>query len=530
MSMHTSTTSQNRESQKDLDRRQLHGFGYAQQLFRDMGGFSNFAISFSIISILTGAVTLYGYGLNAGGPLVMTLGWPLVTVFTLAVAAGLAQLASAFPTAGAMYHWASILGGPGWGWFTAWFNFTGQFAILAGISFGCAEFMTPLLGLEPTYTNKLLVYTGVLLSQGILNHIGIRLVARLNDFSAWYHIFGVAIFVGALFFLAQKQPTSFLLKSDFTTLQYPYWWAFLLGLLQAQWTYTGYDASAHITEETVDPSRNASWGLFNSVAISAIFGYVMLLAVTLSIQDLPIAAAAGNPFIHIIETALGTTFGRMMLWMVTLAMWFCGLSSVTSNSRMIFAFARDGGMPASHLWSHISPKYRSPAPAIWLAIGVAFLIVVYPGVYAVIIWISSTRPTGSFYRVFYIVSSSVYPVIVSISTIGLYVSYGIPILLGLLAQRSGKWTHRGPWHLGKWSMTNAVIAILWIVFISVLFVAPPNELTGYTFAGLTVLLVIYYFTNVRHWFRGPQRMGAEEELLAMEKALEKQKENSKKDF
>jgi amino acid transporter len=163
-----------------------------------------------------------------------------------------------------------------------------------------------------------------------------------------------------------------LLKSDFTTLSYPYWWAFLLGLLQAQWTYTGYDASAHITEETVDPSRNAPWGLFNSVTISAIFGYVMLLAVTLSIRDLPGAAAAANPFIHIIETALGTTFGRIMLWMVTLAMWFCGLSSVTSNSRLIFAFARDRGMPASRIWSRISAKYRSPAPAIWLANGGRF--------------------------------------------------------------------------------------------------------------------------------------------------------------
>jgi len=482
------------ERQKALDRQQLHGLGYAQQLFRDMGGFSNFAISFSIISILTGAVTLYGYGLNAGGPLVMTLGWPLVTVFTLSVAAGLAQLASAYPTAGAVYHWSSILGGPGWGWFTAWFNFTGQFAILAGISFGCAEFMTPLLGLEPTYVNKLMVYTIILVSQGILNHIGIRLVARLNDFSAWYHIFGGVILVGALCFFAPKQPVSFLLKSDFTTLPYPYWWAFLLGLLQAQWTYTGYDASAHITEETIDPSRNAPWGLFNAVAVSSIFGYVMLLVVTLSIPDLPVAAAASNPFIHIIETALGTTFGRSILWMVTLAMWFCGLSSVTSNSRMIFAFARDRGMPVSHLWARISQKYRSPAPAIWLAIVVAFLIAVY---------------------------SRAYSVIVSISTLGLYISYGIPILLGLFAQRRGKWHHHGPWHLGRWSVPNAVIAVVWIVFISILFAAPPNHLTGYTFVSLTAVLAIYYRVDVRYWFRGPQRMGTEEELSVLEKELEK---------
>ena len=107
------------------DAQDLRHFGYAQELFRSMGGFSNFAISFSIISILTGAVTLYGYGLEMGGPLEMTLGWPIATVFTLAVAASMAELCSAYPTAGAMYHWAAGLGGAGWGWLVAWLNIFG---------------------------------------------------------------------------------------------------------------------------------------------------------------------------------------------------------------------------------------------------------------------------------------------------------------------------------------------------------------------------------------------------------------------
>src|ERR1051325_6195352 len=94
----------------DADKKVLHQFGYAQELLRDMGGFSNFAVSFSIISILTGAVTLYGTGLNSGGPIVMGLGWPLVTLFVLFVAASMAELASAIPTSGALYHWASLLG------------------------------------------------------------------------------------------------------------------------------------------------------------------------------------------------------------------------------------------------------------------------------------------------------------------------------------------------------------------------------------------------------------------------------------
>src|SRR6266487_1920851 len=104
------------------DAQELSKLGYAQELFRAMGGFSNFAISFSIISILTGAITLYGYGLAKGGPREMALGWPIVAFFSLAVAASMAELASAYPTSGGMYHWAASLGGPAWGWFTAWFN------------------------------------------------------------------------------------------------------------------------------------------------------------------------------------------------------------------------------------------------------------------------------------------------------------------------------------------------------------------------------------------------------------------------
>lgn len=480
--------------QKDIE--DLHGFGYAQQLFRDMGGFSNFAISFSIISILTGAVTLFGYGLGKAGPAVNGIGWPLVTIFVLFVAGAMGELASALPTSGSLYHWSSVLGGAGWGWFTAWFNMVGQFAITAGIDYGVALFLTPLLGLETTYTNLMLVYGGVLLTHGLLNHFGIRLVARANDFSAWYHMVGVAILVIALAFFGPKNDVSFVFKTGFSNDGYPYWWAFLLGLLQAQWTYTGYDASAHVTEETINPRVRAPWGIYLSVAVSGFFGYIMLFFVTMAIQDLPAAAVAENPYIFVIEQALGGTFGRAVLWMVTLAMWFCGLSSVTSNSRMIFAFARDKGMPLSNTWAVISPRYRTPAPAVWLSVVVALLIALYSGAYSVI---------------------------VSISTIGLYVSYGIPMFLKWRAIKAGRWTtaNNGPWHLGKWSGFTNAVAMIWIVFISILFVAPPNQLTGYTMAGLTALLGVWYLVSVRHWFKGPRAIGTVDELERIEKELEK---------
>src|SRR5256885_7484749 len=130
-----------RDQLLEQDARVLARLGYAQQLFREMGGFSNFAISFSIISVLTGAVLLYGYGLKLAGPVINTLGWPVVSVFTLCVAASMAELASAYPTAGGLYYWSLRLGGRGWGWVTAWLNMLGQVTATAGINIAGAGFM-----------------------------------------------------------------------------------------------------------------------------------------------------------------------------------------------------------------------------------------------------------------------------------------------------------------------------------------------------------------------------------------------------
>jgi hypothetical protein len=208
-----------------------------------------------------------------GGPAEMAFGWPLVTLFTLTVALSMAELASALPTAGAMYHWSSKLGGKGWGWFTAWFNMIGNITVLAGIDYGCALFLTPLLGFDATTLNLLLVYAAILISHALINHFGIRLVARLNDFSVTVHIIGVIAIVAALFIFAPKQPARFFFTAVTNNPQgSPYWWAFIIGLLQAQWTFTGYDASASVSEETVDPRRRVPWGMVMAPANFGQFG------------------------------------------------------------------------------------------------------------------------------------------------------------------------------------------------------------------------------------------------------------------
>lgn len=468
-----------REDEKDLGR-----LGYAQELFRTMGGFSNFALSFSIISILTGAVTLYGHGLTMGGPAQMAYGWPLVTVMTLAVAASMAELASSLPTSGAMYHWSCRLGGKGWGWFTAWFNIIGQLAALAGIDYGCALFVAPLVGLEASTRNLLAVYAAILLSHGLINHYGIRIVSRLNDFSVTVHIVGVIVIVSALAIFAPKQPASFFFsRVTSNTEGWPYWWAFIIGLLQAMWTFTGYDASASVSEETVDPRRRAPWGMMMAVAVSGVVGYLLLIALTIAIRDIPSVLGAtdsgGNSVpavIAIMNGALGARAGTIFSALAAMAMWFCGLSAVTWSSRVIWAFARDHGLPMSNVWKHISFKHATPVYAIWGCVIMAFLAAVY---------------------------SRAYSVVTSISTIGLYLSYIIPVVLGVRARGTHRRIERGPWNLGRFSLAVNLVAIAWVAFLSLILSLPDGMRAGKTMVAVAVILGLWYALHERRRFPGP---------------------------
>jgi amino acid transporter len=456
---------------KSEDEEALARLGYAQQLLRDMGGFSSFALSFSVISILTGAVTLYSNGLAWGGPLVMTLGWPLVTVLTLAIAASLAELASAYPTAGALYHWSATLGGKGWGFATAWLNTIGQLAITAGVDYGLATFLAPMLHLPDTAAVRLALCAALLVSHATLNHVGVRVVSLLNSLSAWYHLAATIVLIAALAAFAPKQPASFLVARA-TDRPEGYAYGFAIGLLQAAWTFTGYDASAHVTEETRDPTRNAPWGIFLSVAVSGVFGYLLLLVVTLAIGDLHGTLAAANPFVAVLEGALGT-FGRALVWICMGAMWFCGLASVTSNSRMLFAFARDGGLPASRRLASVSTRWRTPHVAVWTSAAAAF---------AIALW------------------SKALSAMTALSVIALYFSYAAPIALGLAARARRR---RGPWDLGRWSPATNAVALVWVVVIATIMVLPPNGLAGLTFLGCAVAIAAGWFGWMRTRFKGP---------------------------
>ena len=337
-----------------------------------------------------------------------------------------------------------------------------------------------------TTERVLVVYAAILLSHALINHFGIRLVAWLNDFSVTVHVVGVIVIVGALTLFAPKQPVGYFFERvTYNDQGWPYWFAFVIGLLQAQWTYTGYDASASVSEETVDPRRRVPWGIVMAVVVSAVVGYALLLALTLAIADIPSVLnardASGNKVpeitvIAIFSGALGARAGSLFTALAAMAMWFCGLSAVTWISRTLYAFARDNGLPGSAVWRRVSMTHQTPAPAIWLAVVIAFFATISAGTYAVV---------------------------TSISVIGLYFSYIIPVYLAWRARGRGQAVPRGPWHLGRVGPAINLVAMLWVVFISIVLSIPDRMRAGKTMAVVTLLLGVWYLVSERHRFRGP---------------------------
>ena len=360
------------ELQLSEDEKRLHELGYAQELRRRMSGFSNFAVSFTIISILSGCLTLYGFGMNTGGPAVIVWGWPFVGIMTMFVGLAMAEVCSSYPTAGGLYYWAAKIApknGAAWAWFTGWFNFLGQVAVTAGIDFGAALFLTAFLNLQwnypatPGYT--ILMYGAILLLHGILNQFGVRLVALLNNVSVWWHIIGVLVIVGVLAFApAHHQSASFVFGhlQNNTGLHIGWWYIIPIGLLLAQYTFTGYDASAHMTEETRDAAKAGPRGIVMSILVSLIAGWILLIGVTFAIQHYAAEAtsATGVPPAQIFIDSLGATGGKLLLLIAIVAQLFCGMSSVTANSRMIYAFSRDGALPARRSGTRSTPGPGPP--------------------------------------------------------------------------------------------------------------------------------------------------------------------------
>jgi len=497
----------------DADAQRLAEMGYSQDLERSWSGFSNFAISFSIISVLAGCFTTFGQAWSNGGPIAITWGWPIICGLILLVAFAMSELVSKYPTAGGIYWWASELGGTVWGWFTGWFNLIGLIAVVASVDYAAATFLNVILqsyGLnfllnfsdtKHVLTEVFVLFVLILVMHAVINIFSSRLIAMINNVSVFWHVAGVAAIVAILIFVpSHHQSLDFVLteRKNLNGFGDGMFWFYVLpvGFLLTMYTVTGYDASAHISEETRGAAESAAKGVWRSVAYSAVIGWIVLLAITFAATDTKAIDEAFGFSPVIFQTALGSGWAKAVLIIATVGQLFCGLACVTSASRMMYAFSRDRAVPGHRLWTRLNGG-RVPYLAV-IAICVAALLITLPAL--------KGDDAGVPYAFF---------AVVSIAVIGLYIAYIIPVFL---RWRVGDAFVPGPWTLGKKYKWVNLAATIWVGLCVIIFSLPFSpagvpwrdefDAKYANYAPLTVGAVflvvgIWWLVSARKTFTGP---------------------------
>jgi len=506
------------------DERRLAELGYKQELTRSWSGFSNFAISFSIISILAGCFTTFGQAWNNGGPVAISLGWPVISLFILFIGFCMSELVSAYPTSGGIYWWASKLGGVKAGYYTGWLNLIGLVAILASVVYGAASFLNVLIGaFSSSYSADFLGgdylkqqffwFIALMLLVTAVNIFSSHLLAVINNVSVWWHVFGAALVVLVLIFGPKShQSLGFVFghainNSGFGDEHGFHFWFYVLplGFLLTQYTITGYDASAHLSEETQGAANQAAKGIWQSIFYSAIGGWILLLSFLFAATktdyinsfDPTVNPYGGGSAFSVLASALSPALFKLVIFISVAGQIYCSTACLTSCSRMLFAFSRDGAVPGASLWAKVNAA-GTPRNAVLISSIVGVLLTV-PALYK--------APNGipvAFYAV------------VSIGVVGLYVAFAIPIYY---RWRAGDSFRTGPWTLGskyKWMAPLAVIEII-ITSIYILLPAGPAAVPWdptFTWAavnyapivvgGTMIALWIGWHVSAKHWFTGPK--------------------------
>jgi amino acid transporter len=504
----------------DTDEQQLAHLGYKQELHRAWSGFTNFAISFTIISVLAGTFTSFGQAWNAGGPIGISIGWPVICAFVLLVAVSMSELTSAFPTAGGPYWWAHRLGGAGWSWFTGWFNIVGLLGIVASVGYGAAGFLYALLGLYGVnifgvdfgdsvhaISEIFLLFLIILAVVTALNIFADPILGLLNNISVGWHVIGVAIVIALLVFVPDHhQDFGFVFGERFNNTGFdggatgglPFWFLVMpIGFLLTMYTQTGYDASAHTAEETRGAAIAAAQGVWRAVFWSALIGWFVLLALLFAAKDVAGITDGGGGAIPIITLALSSSAAKAVLLICTVGQLFCVAAGLTSASRTWYAFSRDRGMPGWWLFRRLNAQ-RVPSYAV-LAVSFFSLLITIPA-----LWSNKAGFAFAFFA------------LTGICTVGLYLAYTIPVYLRL---RQGDKFEPGPWNLGRHYRWINMGALLFVVVCVIALDLPftnagvpwndnfdataLNYTPGVLLVGL--LVAIWWMVSAKNRYKGPIR-------------------------
>jgi amino acid transporter len=501
----------------DDDELLLAELGYKQELHRSWSGFSNFAISFSIISILAGCFTSFFVGWNNGGPAAIAWGWPIIAAFILVIGLCMSELVSAFPTSGGIYWWASKLGGPKAGYYTGWLNLIGLLAIVASVAYGCAYFFDTTVGtFSPSWaahyslTRVFIEFMIILLLASVINIFSSHLLAILNNISVWWHVAGAAAVVLILVIVPSHHASASAVFTHTVNNTGLFggkthgagfiFYVLPLSVILTQYTITGYDASAHLSEETHSAADSAAKGMWRSIFYSGIAGWILLLSFLFAVQNESGVTKGGGGVAVIFSQALSSRWAGTVLLIATAGQFFCTVACMTSCSRMLYAFSRDGAVPGSSYWSKLSSK-RVPVHGV-IATAVIAIILTLPALVKVDI--------GG------VPSPVAFTAVVSIGVVGLYVAFAIPIFY---RWKAGSTFVPGNWTLGAKYKWMCIVALVEIAITSIVALLPTSNLgvpwnTGFAakYVNYTIIVVpvallalwIYWHVSVKNWFTGPK--------------------------
>ncbi|OGO55596.1 MAG: hypothetical protein A2Z32_04300 [Chloroflexi bacterium RBG_16_69_14] len=434
----------------------LRSLGIKPELKRSLGFVANFALAFSFISVSTGSFGNFGYGLGLGGPM-MFWTWFVVIAGQLLVALVFAELASHYPVAGSIYQWSKRLSHRTLGWFTGWFYFWAQVLTVTAVAVIVAFVVDGIVATEgfldstspiPGLTMFTFIALTTLVITTAINAFGVRLVAVLNNIGVATEILGMVVFALVLLIFANNQPIDVVTKTYGAEIPNNgnMLATFMLGFFMSIFIVYGFDTAGTFGEETIDASRQAPRGVLSSILISGLVGVVFILAIILSLKDIPAAMAdglgGGFPIATTItenlnQTLFGElTFGDLYLYVILASVFVCTLAIHGAASRMMFSMARDRHLPLGRVFGHVNGTFRTPANAV-VAVGVLAAVPIL-----------LVGPIGGF--------------TLSIAATGLiYLSYFLCNLGVAFARRKG-WPHKKAWfNLGRWGMPINILALLY---------------------------------------------------------------------
>ena len=475
--MNNKTIRQPREIQaSSSDADDLKTFGYKQQLKRSMGSFASFAISFSLISVITGVFANFAFGVQqVGGMIVWS--WLLVGAGQLLVALVMADLSNHFPISGYGYQWSSRLTNSHIGFFVAWALLMQFITGFPGVSQALVTTVDGLLA-DPSGQWTITFFTVGVISLIMLIHIfGIRLVSLVNEIGVWAEIIGVIVMIAVLWGLwifAGEIDLSivFQVSSEHSEKGISFS-ALALSLLVGAWCLTGFEAAADLAEETHQPKKNVPRAILGSHLAATISGFLMILGLVLSVSRIELLQESQNPVLYVMESKVGPVMIKLFTIVVVLSIFACGLASMATASRLIYSMARDNMLPFSSILGSVDSRYFTPRNAtlfVW-ALGCIFVIIIRQ-----------------------------LEIINSISAVAGYLGYFGIMLSTIITKRKAQ--PKSGFSLGRWKSPIQVMAMVWSVTVVAALTIPSNPVEGMsethlpaksTFVAFLIGIGIYIF-------------------------------------